>query len=65
MDEALTTALGGGVAGLFFLAAYLLIQFCKNRESRCASFCCEMELTNNRRLGEIHRTLTSRQLPEV
>ena len=59
--------LGGGVAGIVLGSVYMLIQCCKNRESRCSSICFDMELRNARQLQEIHRTLTNRseRPPEV
>ena len=51
--------LGGGIAGIVLGSLYMLIQCCKNRESRCSSICFDMELRNARQLQEIHRTLTT------
>ena len=60
MDPGLETAIGGGVAGIILGALYLLIQCCKNRESRCSSLCFDLEIRNARTLQEIHRTITNR-----
>ena len=67
VDPTVEAAMGGGIAGIVLGVFYLLIQACKNRESRCSSICFDMEIRNARQLRDIHRTITTRsnELPEV
>ena len=61
MDPTLESAIGGGIAGIVLGSLYLLIQCCKNRESRCSSMCFDLEIRNARTLEQIHRTITNRE----
>ena len=64
-DPTLEAAMGGGFAGLILGSLYLIIQCCKNRESKCTSLCFGLEIRNARQLADIHRSVTTRSLPEV
>ena len=60
MDETLAAAIHGGATGILFGVLYVLLQCCKGRNSKCSSVCFDFELSNQRVLHEIHRSVTQR-----